>query len=623
MDTSTQPTAPGQKARAYALLLPLFTRYWLRVAFGILALIGVDLCQLLIPRVIKLSIDGLQSGAIDQPGLTRQGLIVIGLALGIALFRYLWRTLVLGFSRLMERDIRHQLFCHLLTLDRAFFQRRTTGELMALATNDLSAVQLAAGMGLVAAIDAVIMTGAVILFMLYINPVLTVIALSPLPLLAVLTQFLSSRLHKRFSRVQETFSEMTELARSTINAMRLVKIYTREAEQTARFDSLGRQYIRHNMGVATIQGLLFPVSGLVANASLLLVVIVGGRMAINAVITIGDFIAFISYLFMLVWPMMAIGWVANLFQRGLTSLSRIQAVLDERPTLLARSPVMAAIPSSVEAAGVAPATGGTRPCQSLSGADVVPIDSIELRGLDFTYPGQETPVLHGISLRLGPGLFGLLGPTGSGKSTLCHLLARLYPVADNAILINGQDLNRIDLTAYRRAVAYAPQEPFLFADTLRANIAFGRPEATDLDVEAAARAVGIHDEIMGFAAGYESRIGEKGVMLSGGQRQRISLARAMLTHAPILIIDDGLSAVDAGTEGHIMRAIQDYSRQGIVLMTSHRLAPLAQAKALAVLQDGRLAALGQHQELLAANGYYQAIHRKQTEPDTGRQANAA
>ncbi|MDD5758420.1 MAG: ABC transporter ATP-binding protein [Desulfobulbaceae bacterium] len=590
---SSASTTP--KIQALALILPLFRRYWLRVFFGIVALLGVDLCQLLIPRVIKLSIDGLKSGAILPHGLFRYGLMIVGLALGVALFRYFWRNLILGFSRLLERDIREQLFSHLLMLDRTFFQKRTIGELMALSSNDLASVQLAAGMGLIAAIDAIIMTVAVLMFMIYINPTLTLIALSPLPLLALLTKILSGRLHKRFSLVQETFSNITEMARSTINAMRLVKIYSREEEQTANFDRLGRQYIKHAMRVAIIQGLLFPVSGLVANGSLLLIVIVGGKMAIDNLITIGDFIAFISYLFMLVWPMMAIGWVANLFQRGLTSLSRIQAVLSEQ-SLLHDDGCSATLPAS--------------------------INSIELRALNFSYSGQQGQGLHDISLTLTPGLFGLVGPTGSGKSTLCHLLARLYPVTEGSILINGVDLNRIAIKDYRQAVAYAPQEAFLFADTIAANIGFGRPDATLKEIEAQAEAVGIHDEIMHFKGGYTSKIGEKGVMLSGGQRQRISLARAMLTRAPILIVDDGLSAVDAGTEQQIMRAILEYSQTNIVIMTSHRLAPLAQAAQLAVLEDGRLTALGQHHELLAKNDYYRAIYQKQTEPGGG-EADAA
>lgn len=582
--SSSNPDLPGQIAGALALLRPHFVKYRLWVTGGILALIGVDLCQLLIPRVVKFSIDSIESGIGSQQSLFRWGLVVIALALGVAVFRYLWRNLILGFSRFMERDLRDQLFTHLMTLDRPFFQRRTTGELMALATNDLASVQLALGMGLISLVDAIIMTAAVLMFMAYINPELTLIALSPLPILALLTKVLSSRLHKHFSTVQETFSQLTELARGTINAIRLIKVYTREDDQTARFDRVGRTYIKNAMMVATIQGLLFPVSGLVANVSLLLVVIVGGRMAINGVITIGDFVAFISYLFMLVWPMMAIGWVVNLFQRGVTSLFRIQAILDERPSFSVAGPVI--VPDA-------------------------PILSIELRSLHFAYPGQNSNVLRDINLTFDSGLFGLVGPTGSGKSTLCHLLARVFPVPDGAVWVNGQELNQLDIGWYRRSVAYAPQESFLFADTIAANISFGRPDATAEEVEGVARAVGIHDEICQFTDGYSSLIGEKGVKLSGGQRQRISLARALLIKAPVLIIDDGLSAVDAGTEQKIMAAIMAYAKSAIVIMTSHRLAQLAGAKTIAVLEDGMITGLGSHRQVLSQNTYYQTIFHKQ------------
>lgn len=590
------PIPPKQNLSALTLVAPLFKRYRLRIAGGILALLCVDLCQLMIPRVVKFAIDGLKAGSATQHTLIRYGLAIIGLAIGVAVFRFLWRHLVLGFSKLMERDLRDQLFSHLLTLDRPFFQRRTTGDLMAIATNDLTSVQMACGMGLVALVDSMVMTCAVLMFMIAINPQLTWIALSPLPILAVLTKFLSTRLHHRFNQVQETFSAITELARGTINAMRLVKIYTREEERIARFDHIGRRYIRHNLRVATIQGLLFPVSGLVANLALLLVVMVGGRMAINNVITIGDFVAFISYLFMLVWPMMAIGWVTSLFQRGLTSLSRLKTILDERPLM--------------QADGSGRALAG-------------PVRTISVQGLAFTYPGQTAPILNNVSLSLDTGLFGLVGPTGCGKSTLCHLLARLYPVAAGTIFVNGEDLNGIELNAYRRAVAYAPQEPFLFSDTIAANIAFARPGATAPEIEEVARAVGIHEEITHFASGYQSRIGEKGVMLSGGQRQRISLARALLARADILIIDDGLSAVDSGTEQHVMAAIEEYAREHIVLMTTHRLTPLARAREVMVLQQGRIVATGSHRQLMAHSDYYRAIFHKQTEPAGGGKGHAA
>ena len=587
MNSSALSQPASTTRHALALIIPLWRRYWLKIAGGVLALMAVDLCQLFIPRVIKASIDSLSAGESSRALLLRQGMTIVALAVAIAVFRFVWRNLILGVSRRLERDLRKRFFAHLLTLDRAFFQRHPAGELMALSSNDLTAVQMAAGMGLISLIDSVVMTGAVLVFMLYINPHLTLIALSPLPALALLTKLLSSRLHQSFTTVQETFSRLTEQARSAINAIRLVKIAVREDDWAARFDRTGRDYVNCSLKVAAIQGLLFPVSGLVANISLLLVVVVGGRLAVGGAITIGDLVAFISYLFIMIWPMMAIGWVVNLFQRGLTSLSRLEAVFEARPAMIRRGGL--SCPRKIEA--------------------------LELQGLTFTYPDESRPVLTGITLSLRPGILGLIGPTGAGKSSLCHLLAQIYPAPEGTILVNGGDINRLDLDSYRQQVAYAPQEPFLFADSIAANIAFGRPGARAEEIEGAARAVGLHEEIMAFATGYQSKIGERGVTLSGGQRQRLSLARALITRVPILIIDDGLSAVDGGAERLIIAAIADYAAQGrLVLMVSHRLAQLTGADRIAVLKAGRISGLGTAAELLADNDYFQAVYRAQSEP---------
>ena len=354
------------------LIWPIFRKYWQRISIGILALLTVDLCQLYIPRIIKSAIDGLRSKEIMVGQLRNDALLILALAFGVAAFRFLWRYLILGFSRLLEQNLRDTLFKHLLSLDRAFFQRRTTGELMALATNDLTAVQMACGMGLIASIDAIIMSLAAIMCMVYINPRLTLLAIAPFPVLALLTRFLAGKLHKRFKNVQEQFSRLTEAARSAISNIRLLKVYNQEKDQIGRFAGLGRQYIKFSIKVAMVTGALFPAAGFIANISLLIIIFFGGRMAIQGTISLGDFVAFISYLFMLTWPMMAIGWVANLFQRGLTSLNRIQKILEEKPLL---QPPAADLPTS------APRL-------------------IELRNLSFTYPGQERPVLHAINLAI-------------------------------------------------------------------------------------------------------------------------------------------------------------------------------------------------------------------------------
>ncbi|MGW8287517.1 MAG: ABC transporter ATP-binding protein [Desulfobulbales bacterium] len=588
MRISTKSTAghgTDYSWRAVRLVLPFFRQYRLQLLFGFFSLLAVNGLQLVIPRIIKHAIDGLQNGSASPEILMQYGMVIIGLALCIAVFRFGWRYLILGFSRHLEKDLRNWLFSHLLTLDRIFFQRRTTGEIMALATNDLAAVQLAGGMGLVAFADALVMSMAALSFMAYIHPGLTLIAIGPMPVLALLTRFLSRRLHRYFKKVQEQFSKLTEFVRTSINSIRMIKAYTMERSQTERFDVMGREYVNDNLRLAKVQGTLFPVSGLVANTSMLLVLLFGGRLTIQGSITIGDFVAFISYLFMLTWPMMALGWVTNLFQRGVTSLQRIKNVLDERPIfILPAEPVQ--VPEK--------------------------INSIMVRDLTFNYPGYDDAILSKVRLEIKQGILGIVGRTGSGKTTLAHLLARLYPVGDHIILWNNIDINEFDLTDVRRRIALVPQDVTVFSDSVRDNISMGRPGATQEDIEVVARAAAIHDEIVTLAKGYDTRIGEKGVKLSGGQRQRIALARALLSDRQVLIIDDGLSAVDIETEHQIIGAIQPFIRDRICIIVSHRLAPLAQADQLIVMDRGKVVAQGDHQQLLQENRFYATIYDYQT-----------
>lgn len=570
---------------ALRLVTPVYRRHRWRLTVGFAALLAVDFLQLWIPRIVKGAVDELQRGVATRESLLHQGLLILLLALVIACFRFTWRYLVLGFSRILERDLRHRLFSHLLGLDRLFYQRHTPGEIMALATNDLTAVQLASGMGLVALVDAVVMSVAAIGFMVYIHPTLTLIAVVPMPALAVLTSILSARLHRRFKKVQEQFSLLTQFARNTLSSIRLIKAYTQEKLQTRQFDRLGRTYIRDNLRVAMVQGTLFPLAGLVANASLLLVLFFGGRLTIRGTITTGDFVAFIAYLFMLTWPMMAMGWVTTLFQRGITSLDRIDAIIRARPALVDPS-----------------APRGLPPAPR----------SFTIKNLDFSYGPALPPALQGINLEIRPGLTGIVGPTGAGKSTLCHLLARLYPVADSTIFLDSIDVNDLPLAAVRGQIAYVPQEVVLFAETIGANIAIGRPEASREEIETAARAAAIHEEILAMPAGYETRIGERGIKLSGGQRQRLALARALLLDRPFLIIDDGLSAVDMETEHAIIHSLAGYLVGRTCIIVSHRVAPLTEADTIVVLDRGRIVIQGTHQELIGQRGFYRNIYQYQT-----------
>jgi ATP-binding cassette subfamily B protein len=478
------------------------------------------------------------------------------------------------------------MFSHILTLDKSFFQRRTTGEIMALATNDLSSVQLASGMGLVASVDAIFMGLAAIGFMAYIHPTLTVIAIAPMPLLAFLTRSLSARLHLRFKKVQEQFSILTEFGRSTFSSIRLIKAYNQERSQTERFNQMGETYVKDNLRLASVYGTLFPISGFIGNVSMLLVLFFGGRLVIGGSITAGDFVAFISYLHLMTWPMMALGWVADLFQRGITSLGRIHALLQEKPDL-------------VDIADTS--------------ATSITEGSIRVRNLSFSYPNQAKPTLQGIHLDIRPGLFlGVVGRTGAGKTTLCHLLTRLYPVPDNTLFFDDLDVNTLPLATLRGAIAYVPQDVVLFSDTIAFNITMGRPEATRAEIEAAARAAAIHDEIMAMKDGYETRIGERGVKLSGGQRQRVAIARALLLDRPILIIDDALSAVDMETEHAIIQSIASYMRGRTCVIVSHRVAPLADAQELVVMERGRIVERGTHERLLEHSAFYSTIYRQQT-----------
>jgi ATP-binding cassette, subfamily B, multidrug efflux pump len=349
---------------------------------------------------------------------------------------------------------------------------------------------------------------------------------------------------------------------------------------------MGKTYIRDNLRLSFVYGALFPISGFVANVSLLLVLLFGGRMAIRGTITAGDFVAFINYLLLMTWPMLAIGWVADLFQRGVTSLGRIQALFDERPGL--HDPPAAEYPFALR--------GG-----------------IQLRNLSFTYPNQTRSTLQNITLDIRQGQFlGIVGRTGSGKTTLCHLLTRLYPVADGTLFYDGQDVNRLPLASVREVVAYVPQEVILFSDTIAFNITIGKPEAAQEEIEAVAKAAAIHDEIIAMKDGYQTRIGERGVKLSGGQRQRVAIARALLLNRPIIVIDDGLSAVDMETEHAIIRSIAGYLEGRTCIIVSHRIAPLADAHEILVLERGRIVARGSHEELLEASPFYATIYRQQS-----------
>lgn len=589
-----RPSASGQRpgiAPLLGLIRPIYHRYLPRLLLGFLALLGVDFLQLTIPRYLKKGVDTLAGGTATGHSLLIIGGYILVTAASIGLLRFCWRTLIIGFSRRLERILRNRLFSHILEMDRPFFDRHTTGDIMAHATNDLSAVQMACGMGMVAAADALVMSTAALFFMAHISATLTLIAIIPMPFLALCTWILSGRLHKRFDRVQEQFSLLTEFARNTMVSIRLIKGYTREHQQIKDFEDLGGEYVARNLKVAVIQGLLFPVATLVGNTGMLLVLYFGGRLVINNSITLGDFVAFITYMYMLIWPMMAVGWVSNLAQRGLTSLARIYRLLSAEPLL----------------AG----TGQPDNESQIQSFSFQNHPLISCCNLNFTYPDGVAPSLADVNLEIGPGILGIAGRTGSGKSTLCRLLARQYPVAEGMLIFSGRDVNNLTPAMIRKQISYVSQQPVLFSSSIGENISLANPYASPEEITAVARLAAIHEEIMEMSDGYKTTIGERGLRLSGGQKQRIAIARALLADRPILIIDDALSALDTETEQQVFAGIRTRLQSKTVLIVSHRLKLLSRTDRVIVLDQGLIVDRGTHQQLLARNDFYQAMARKQ------------
>ena len=547
-----------------------------------LALLGVNFLQLTIPKILKTGIDSLSDGTAVQEDLLQLALLICLIGIFATLLRFCWRYLIIGFSRHLERDLRKKIFGHVMTMDGSFFTRYSTGSIMAHTTNDLSAVQMACGMGLVAAIDALVMSTAAIAFMITIHPGLTLLALLPMPILAFATRQLSGRLHHRFDRVQEQFSTMTEFARSSIASIRLLKAYTLEKSQSKRFAKIGEEYVHSSIRVAIIQGLLFPIATLVGSCAMLLVLYFGGRLVILKTITMGDFVAFVTYLYMLIWPIMAVGWVANLSQRGMTSLRRIYLLLSSKSQL-------------------PPGKPGRQPESSL----------LRLQQLNFIYPQSKRQILQDITLDIQPEILGITGPTGCGKTSLCQVLVRNYPVADQSLFIGGTDVNELSPESIQALISYVSQEALLFSSSLRDNIAFGNPDASMDQIMDVAKAAAIHDEIMDFPEGYKSMIGEKGVTLSGGQRGRLALARALLCDRPVIIIDDGLAAVDTATEQDIIENITPWLRGKAVLWVSQRVKQLARMDRVLVMEQGKISALGPFKEVVQQNAFLAEISRRQ------------
>ncbi len=563
-------------------MIELIKLKWKKYLLGSLILIIVDLGQLIVPIIIAIVIDKIAKFNITTEELFKYFLILILIALGVAFLRFFWRFFIVGAAREIERDLRKKIYEHVLKLHVGYFDENKTGDIMAKATNDLEAIRMALSMGIVSLSDAIIYTSFSIVAMFLISYKLTLISIIPLILLAPISFVLGKIIEKKFRKVQDTFGDLSERARETLEGINVVKAYTREEEFSRNFKKISLNYLKANMDLARTWGLYEPIIRILAGISIIIVLGFGGYWVIKGEMTIGKITAFFAYLNMLIWPMLAIGWSINLFQRGNASYKRVIELLNEKPLFFSK-------PNSYKGSIVG---------------------NIKFSNLTFYYDNKK--VLDNVSFEIKSGQkVGIIGRIGSGKSTILKILIRLYNPPKNSVFIDGIDINEWDLFTLRNEIAYVPQESYLFSTTIRENILIGNPKANDEEIWEALELADIKKDIEKLPYGLDTIIGERGITLSGGQKQRLALARALIKRPKILLLDDTLSAVDNETENNILMNLQKYMSNMTVIIVSHKISAVMDCDFIIVLENGRIKEMGTHEELIKLGGFYYSTYSMQ------------
>ena len=593
-------------------LIPYLLHYKWHYLMGICVLLLVDLAGLYIPQFTGEIIDGLSSGSLADVKPLLLSILVAGLIMTVG--RFGWRYFIVGASRGIEYQMRNDMFAHLETLSAKFYNSHKTGDLMAHFTNDLQAVRMAVGMAVITAFDAVIMTIMVLVKMIvYVDLRLTIFAFIPLTLVAVGCYFFGIESKKRQLARQQAFSDLSDKVQESLAGIRVLKAFVQEEKDLESFDVASKNSMDKTLSTVKLRVIMGPFLDAVTGISLLLTLIFGGRMVLAGQVSIGQFVAFNSYIGMLVWPMIACGDSINNFTQAAAAFHRIKAIFQETPDIIdiypEDLPELNKLKENPELIKQYP---------RMEEYDVHIKGDIDIKDLTFTYPDGEYPVLSHVNLHIAQGeMLGILARTGSGKSTLADLLLRVFDCEKGAILLDGKPIDEFPLEVLHRDVAYVPQDNFLFSDTLEENIAFGleeriadHPELRER-IHQAAKDACIHDNIMDFPENYLTLVGERGVTLSGGQKQRSSIARALLKDSAVLILDDSLSAVDTDTEEMILENLMRLRKGKTTIVIAHRISTLQQADHVAVLEEGVLAEYGTHQELLEKGGFYAHIYEKQ------------